>query len=562
MAGQPLTLHRRRTPAVPIAPMGTLLLRSLVLVSLYYAVALWGFLFTPDPNGVALVWPATGVGLALVLLHGPALLPAAALAAGLVSWQFHLEMMPLAQALGTTAATLAGVALGARLLRGLGFSPRLERVRDTALLLGVGALAASALAAAAGAWGLALGGRELDFTGTWWRCWMADLTGLMLVTPALLTWLDPHAPPLRAGVTGGWGMPLLLVTVTILVTGMTYSPLLPPALAMPLSYAVFPAILFSALRCPLRITTGLILVSGAIALSGTGLGFGPFADMGQTTGLLSLNAQLALLALTGLLLAALRAEREAERERARRHLDELARAGRLSTLGALSSGLAHELNQPLCAVSSYAQACRRLLARGRLQELAETLERLEAGTRRAAETVRQIRSFASGQAPPRHTLDPATLVHEVEALLRPELRRRGVHLVLKLPEGIPPLQGTPLQVQQVLLNLLHNAMEAAEGRQPAQVCLELRREGKALVFIVTDTGPGIPPQRMERLFEPFATWKRGGLGLGLSISRDLVEAHGGRLSARNPPRGGAEFRFDLPLEDPHDVPAASPSGGR
>ncbi|MFP4682944.1 MAG: ATP-binding protein [Ectothiorhodospira sp.] len=543
MASQPLTLPRRRTPTRPAPPGLALLLHSLVLVSLYYAVALWGFVFTPDPSGVPLVWPATGVGLALVLLHGPALLPAAALAAGLVSWQFHMEMMPLLQALGTVAATLAGMALGAWLLLGLGFSPRLERVRDSGLLLGVGALTASALAAGAGAWGLALGIRELDFAGTWWLCWMADLTGLMLVTPALLTWLDPRAPPLRE-----WGMPLLLTGITVSVTALTYSPLLPPAVAMPLSYAVFPAILFSALRCPLRITTGLILVTGAIALSGTGLGFGPFADMGQATRLLSLNAQLALLVVTGLLLAALRAERETERARARRHLDDLARASRLSTLGSLASGLAHELNQPLCAVSSYAQASRRLLARGRMGDLADTLVRLEAGTHRAAETVRQMRAFAAGQAPPRQTLDPEALVRDVEALLRPEMQRRGVRLVVEFPGDTPTPQGAPLQVQQVLMNLLHNAMEAAEGGHPSEVRLIVSREETSLAFTVRDTGPGIPPERLERLFEPFATWKSGGLGLGLSISRDLAEAHGGRLTAHNAPQGGAVFRFELPLD--------------
>ena len=543
-----LPLARQHSRAEAAASRVWLAGRSAMLIALYYAVGLWGYVFTPDAYGIPLVWPATGVGLAFVYLYGYRLLPALGIAVSLVTWQFTSTMMPLVEVLGIIAATLAGVALGTHGLRRFGFSPRFERLRDVWLLLAVGGLAASGAAAAAGAWGMAASMEALRFSDTWWLCWMSDLMGLMLVAPVLLTWLgagpNRHAEQSHATVAA---LGLSLVAVAVLV----YAGDLPTGVAMPLSYAVFPLVMLAAVRCPVQVTTALTMVAGAIALSGTGWGMGPFAELGLDVSLLSLNAQLALLVLTALVLSALRGEREAAEARARQHLDELARAGRLSTLGELSAGLAHELNQPLCALTSYAQASKRLLERGRMEELKDALDQLNASAHRAAETVRQMRAFAAGHTPEVACIALPDLLKPVIDLLGPELRRNNVQMEVSLPDPPPHIRVAPVQIEQVLVNLLRNAMEATEGRADGQICLSVLRDDARLRFSVTDNGPGIPEYRLASLFDPFATWKSGGLGLGLSISRSLVEAHGGHIIARNREQGGAEFQFTLPMEEGH-----------
>lgn len=552
MTMAPLPLTRSATNQDTSTPSWLWLAsHSMMLITLYYAVGLWGFVFTPDAYGIPLVWPATGIGLVFVYLYGYRLLPALGIAVILIIWQFTGTMMPWQEAVGVVVATLAGVTLGAYGLRRFEFSPRFDRLRDVWLLLVIGGLATSGVAATAGAWGMTVSSDELRFGEVWWVCWIADLMGLLLVAPALLTWLGTRLPPRPEQ---NLAASSALTLGVLVVATVAYADLLSTALAMPLSYAVFPLVMLAALRCPPQITTGLTFIAGGIALSGTGWGMGPFVQIGLETSLLSLNAQLALLVFTALVLTALRGEREAADARARQHLDELARAGRLSTLGELSAGLAHELNQPLCALASYAQASKRLLQRRQLDDLKDALEQLDASAHRSAETVRQMRAFAAGHTPERRSVSFAELVKPVRDLLRPELRRGNVRLDLNLDDPLPNVMAAPIQIEQVLVNLLRNAMEATEGRTDGHVRLSAQRKGAELVVSVTDNGPGIPEHRLSNLFDPFATWKSGGLGLGLSISRSLIEAHGGHLHARNRDEGGAEFLFTLPVED-HDAGA-------
>ncbi|WP_421621229.1 ATP-binding protein [Alkalilimnicola ehrlichii] len=536
-----------------------LILLSGSLVGLYLLVAVWGFAFTPDQYGIPLVWPATGVGLAFVFLYGYRLVPAVGLAAALVGVWFTGDLVaPLEQAF-TVVATMLATALGTAILRYCRFDPRMERLRDLGLLLAAGGGVSSGLAATVGAYSLAASPGPLSLAQTWWVCWSADLMGLVLISPFLFTLLGgrlvmPSGADLRIG--------MMLVTATLATGAVAYLLALDLTLALPLSYAVFPLVMYAALRCPAPITSGLILVFGGLALTATGLGHGPYAALGLERSLLALNAQLGLLVLTGLSLTAISAEREAAESRARQHLEDLARAGRINLMGQLSTTLAHELNQPLCALSTYAQASRRLLARGDTEGLGTALERLEQNAHRAAHTVRQIRDFAARQDLAHQVVAPAHLIAGVERLMAPEFTRHGIHLKVNVQPGLPPIRIAPMQIEQVLVNLLRNATEALADRSDGRVRLAVYRRRRELVLEVIDNGPGIPPERLSQLFDPFTSWKRGGMGLGLALSRSLVESHGGTFTARNSNAGGAEFRFTLPLEDDHgDTATYGTSGG-
>jgi PAS domain S-box-containing protein len=234
---------------------------------------------------------------------------------------------------------------------------------------------------------------------------------------------------------------------------------------------------------------------------------------------------------------------------ARRHLEEASRLQRLQTASELATMLAHELNQPLAAIATYAAAGQHLLRKpGDGDRVAETLERISEQALRAGEAIRHLRAFVS-----RGRLDPVALdlnavIRRACTLLTPRARSSGVTLVAELDEDLPAVAGVDVHIEQVLLNLLGNALEAIQGAGMPSGSIEVttRRDAGMARVSVRDTGPGIDAATAARLFEPFFTRKAQGLGVGLPICRSLVEAQGGRLWAE-PHTPGGVFRFTLPL---------------
>jgi len=241
------------------------------------------------------------------------------------------------------------------------------------------------------------------------------------------------------------------------------------------------------------------------------------------------------------------AEAEAQQRRA-----ELAHVARVSTVGALAGTLAHELNQPLNAILNNAQAGSRFLA-GKTPDLAEVrgaLDDIAQDTKRAGEVIRQIRAFVKKDEPKFQSLDLNRVIEEVVRLLHGDSQIRKVGVALELAPDLPPARGDSVQIQQVVLNLLLNAFDAMkdvpEGGRT--VLLRTRQpEAASLQIEVRDRGTGVSPERLMNLFEPFHSSKREGLGLGLSISHSIIEAHRGRLWAENNPDRGATFYFTLPV---------------
>ena len=255
-------------------------------------------------------------------------------------------------------------------------------------------------------------------------------------------------------------------------------------------------------------------------------------------------------------------------DRTRQLQTELAHADRLMAIGKMASTLAHEINQPLASIANYAQACSRQLQSGQgvTPEVIEALQRIAAEALRAGEIVRRLRQFAGKTAGRRAPANLNALVYEVHEFLQPEARRAGVTMRIKLLDGLPEVIADPVQIQQVLVNLLRNAIEAASmpassESQPGTpdtlvntepvgtrtVDLETAATPYAVVVRVCDSGPAVTSETIAQMFEPYFTTKPQGLGLGLSISQSLIEAHGGRLTATAQPQGGLCLEFELPL---------------
>jgi C4-dicarboxylate-specific signal transduction histidine kinase len=237
---------------------------------------------------------------------------------------------------------------------------------------------------------------------------------------------------------------------------------------------------------------------------------------------------------------------------------ELAHAARLATLGELSASIAHEVNQPLAAIVTSGEAGLRWLRRDvpDLKEVATTIGHVVAQGRRASEIVTRVRAFLKKAPAQRDLLEISEIVEDAALLVARELANDDVVLTVETEQGLRPIRGDRIELQQVLVNLLINAGQAMSG-QPGSRSIALRAgtvDGERLAITVQDSGPGIRPDDLPRLFDPFFTTKRGGMGMGLAICRTTVEAHGGQLAAESTPGAGATFRLTLPYSQEHPRP--------
>lgn len=245
------------------------------------------------------------------------------------------------------------------------------------------------------------------------------------------------------------------------------------------------------------------------------------------------------------------AQLAAERE-ARAHRDRLAHVDRLSTMGELASGIAHEVNQPLTAISAYARACQRLYQNGQCEtgDFAEALNQIAAQADRAGQIVHRLRTFVRRGEVQIQSLWLDELFSNVLDLLRTDLTRTEVKVVLEVEPGLPEVSADAVQIQQVLINLIRNGIEAMQDNTDAarQIAVSAAAQGGSQVVIsISDQGAGISPDIVQSLFDPFATSKPSGMGLGLTISKSIVQAHGGELWHEPLAPRGTCFRFTLPV---------------
>ena len=244
-------------------------------------------------------------------------------------------------------------------------------------------------------------------------------------------------------------------------------------------------------------------------------------------------------------------ERIAAEQATQKHQAELAHVARLSTLGEMTTALAHELNQPLCAVTTYAQTCLRAIKNSSvdLTRLRHGLEQIVKQIELAGQIFRRLRDFSRKNSPHRQAVNVRSLIREVAKFMRAELDHQRILLRIEAPGPTPLIKADPVQIEQVLLNLVRNSIEAIVCSAKDDRKLTIRSIKIASGFIkvsIGDTGHGVSAEHAGRLFEPFFTTKATGLGIGLSISQNIIEAHGGRLWLDTNSEAGATFSFTLP----------------
>jgi C4-dicarboxylate-specific signal transduction histidine kinase len=244
-------------------------------------------------------------------------------------------------------------------------------------------------------------------------------------------------------------------------------------------------------------------------------------------------------------------ERRRAEEKLQRLQADLAHVARVTTMGEMASSIAHELNQPLAAIITNAGACARWLAMKpiELQEANDAVACIVRDAERASDVIKRVRHFVQRRGLELDPLDLAEVTCEALAMADADIRRHDVSLSLVAPSGLPAVCGDRVQVQQVIVNLVKNAVEAMHAVTDRKRTLRvtLSGAGREVCVAVCDAGVGLDKAQRDRVFEAFHTTKPGGMGMGLAISRSIIEAHGGRLWATANETHGETFSFSLPL---------------
>jgi two-component system, LuxR family, sensor kinase FixL len=236
---------------------------------------------------------------------------------------------------------------------------------------------------------------------------------------------------------------------------------------------------------------------------------------------------------------------------------QLARVGRLSTMGEMTASIAHEINQPLTAISMYAQACNKLLQSPDVDrdKLMTALEKLTKQTLRAGAIIDRIQRFVRNESGQRKLVNLNRLVRDLTSFVAADARLNDIEMVYELSPSMPSVFCDPIQIQQVALNLIRNAIDAMqqiEHRYGNRLVVRTTHVDEWVEFAVVDCGIGVAQDDEPLVFSAFHTTKKDGMGMGLSICRSIINQHGGRLNFHNNPTHGATFYFRLPTEDEHD----------
>ena len=484
--------------------------------------------WNPQP-ALAVAWMILGG-----LVHAPAVLATVVLADALVRGAPGGLAVTLATA---SVLTLGYVAIAWSLKRLLRPSADLHSLRQLTLFICIvvptTALIALGFVGTLYAFGLLDPG---SFMPGWLRFWVGDAVGVLVTAPLLLVVSDAwqrrrFAALARRGETY-LQLAFVAAAIWLIFRGLGGDP-------SHHVYLLFLPLIWVAVRNGL---TGAILAVGLVQL---GVALGIHYRSLDTLPVVELQALVAALTLTALYLGVTVDERERAQERLRESL-------RLAAAGEMAGAIAHEVNQPLTALTNYGRSAQRLIATGRTAELSGVIDRILAEAQRASEVVRRLRDFFREGTTRLERVQPESLLESARRVGAGMANAGNISFSTRVAPGLPDLLVDRLQIELVLRNLVANAVEAvaAHPHSDARVTLGAERaDPQQLRIVVADSGPGTAPESRERVFQPFVSGKPTGMGLGLAVSRAIAEAHGGRLENRSAAHG--EFHLVLPFES-HD----------
>ena len=482
--------------------------------------------------------PNTGASIALILMFGRRMMPflfIAPLLADLV-----LRQLPLPLSIETSLSVVIG---GVYSLAGLlllhpklGFDRGLSSMRDLLILIVVTAVSAGLVAA--GYVGLLVAAGLMptaDLTSAVLRYWVGDVIGIMVVTPfAIIMWMRRTALPISVEA-------LLQLAAILAAQALVFG--YANEKQLQLFYVLFLPIIWVAVRSGIEGATIAILITQA------GLILGMQLIPGGTQDIIAIQTLMLILAITGLVVGELVTERRCTEAQLRLHQESLARVARFGSLGEFAAALAHELNQPLMAAGTYARLVDDVVRGSDTAPdlVADIAKKTVAQVERAAAIVQRLRALVRLDRSNRVACSVDHIVRETIALCQPDLDRSMVSVSMAIATNLPPVMVDKLQIEQALLNLIQNSMDAISKFGQGIISIAAGLAGADFIKVrVQDSGPGFPDDRIANPFLPLSSTKAEGLGIGLPLSRSIIEAHGGQIWL-DPSSPGATLCFTLPI---------------